>query len=206
MKNFVKYTAPAILTVLVCLYASSASAQDATKQDATPKHEQTWSGFVEAEGDFNTPSNFGQINFELDGSPFKNKKFGVSTWALLNKSYSELYEVGTYSPKPWLQLALGAGVEQAAPAWRLGGWVFAKKNRWSNFFAYEQGGSGWWHKDVANFQATKQVGFGFASQMYRGNGPHIQWSIPKSSMELHFNTYLSQTKSPNYQLDLRWKF
>ncbi len=125
-------------------------------------------------------------------------------WVLVSRSYSEGYLMATYSPKTWLTVSAGAGLEQAPGLWRIGGFVWTGKGRFSNFLALEHGASGPWAKNVANFQISANLGVGVTYERFKGVGSHMQWGISKR-LQLHGRLYLGSS-TPKAQITLRYIF
>ena len=104
-------------------------------------------------------------------------KLGAFTWFQVQSGYSQAYGGLTYSPKPWLELAVGPGLEQAKNPARVGGFVWIGNRQASVLFIPEYGGSGFWCKVEANYQLTKKVGVGLLSERFKGTGPRLESAI-----------------------------
>jgi hypothetical protein len=130
---------------------------------------------------------------------------GGFVWFQTQASYSQAYAGATFSPKPWVQFALGAGLEEAKHPARIGSYVWVGKARFSALAAFEDGGSGFWYKVETNYQAGKIVGLGTLSERFKGSGPKLEASIPHTALKLWFAPLLdSRTFRP--VIGARWSF
>jgi len=108
------------------------------------------------------------------------KGLGVFAYELVGKNWSEAYAWLTYSPVPQLELALGYGTEEAKNPNRLGGWVWAGKDRLSGIYLFEDGGSGPWHKLELKYAATDRVSLGYVERSYSGEGLMAEYKLTSS--------------------------
>ncbi len=111
---------------------------------------------------------------------------GSFVWFQVQESYSQAYAGATYSPKPWMQLALGAGLEEDKHPARIGSYVWAGKGPVSGLAVFEDGGSGFWWKAEANYQAKPRLGVGMLSEVYKGTGLKLEFSVPHTRLKLWF--------------------
>ena len=111
---------------------------------------------------------------------------GGFIWFQVQQGYSQAYCGATFSPKSWLQLALGAGLEKAKSPTRVGSYVWVGKGRASGLAAFEDGGSGFWYKVETNYQIGKVFGLGSLSERFKGSGPKVEFSIPPTALKLWF--------------------
>ena len=111
-------------------------------------------------------------------------KFGGFTWFQVASGYAQTYGGVLYSPRPWLQLAAGAGLEQAKNPARTGGyiWIGGKGN--SLLLVGEYGGSGLWGKFEYNRKIGKNFGIGAMSERFKGTGPRFEVSIPRTPIAI----------------------
>ena len=128
----------------------------------------------------------GVVTPRIDGlftAPIKDRVGGF-VWFQIQQSYSQAYGGATFSPKPWVQFALGAGLEEARHPARVGSYVWIGKAKLSSLTAFEDGGSGFWYKVETNYQAKKSMGVGMLSERDHGTGPKMEFSIPHTALKL----------------------
>lgn len=132
-----------------------------------------------------------------------SKEWGSFVWFQVQQSYSQAYAGVTYSPKPWLQLALGTGIEQDKNPLRIGSYLYVSKKNLSGLAVFETGGSGFWYKIETNYQIKRFFGVGILSDHYRGHGPKFEILIPCSRLTL-WAAPLVVHNSVSPVLGLRW--
>ncbi|MDP2934133.1 MAG: hypothetical protein Q8N81_08515, partial [bacterium] len=115
----------------------------------------------------------------------------------------EAYGGLTYSPKPWVQVAAGAGVEEAKNPGRIGGFVWMGNSKSSILFVPEYGGSGFWWKLEANRKITKVIGAGFITERYKGSGPRVEFRIPKVPVTI-WAAPMFEAHRTNALFGIRW--
>lgn len=134
--------------------------------------------------------------------PIKGE-LGGFVWFQVQQGYSQAYGGATYSPKPWVQLALGGGLEQDKHPARLGSYVWLGKAKLSALGVFEDGGSGFWYKVETNNQASKSLGIGSLSERFKGSGPKIELSLPRTALKLWFAPLLDR-QSFRPVIGVRW--
>ncbi len=129
-----------------------------------------------------------QDNLETGGltlDVFTTKSISTETglffYALGCEGYAEAYAGATWSPRPFIQLALGYGVEQANPSNRVGGWLWLGEGKLSFIHLFEDGGSGPWHKTELDYQLTPSVKIGLVDKTTWGNGAVVGFRANKMS-------------------------
>lgn len=122
----------------------------------------------------------------IDGLLTKSIKgeLGGFCWFETKQAYSQAYCGPTYSPKPWIQFALGSGIETDKHPARVGSYVWLGKGKLSGLGAFEDGGSGFWYKVETNYQAGKALGLGMLSERYHGTGAKVELSLPHTALKL----------------------
>ncbi len=111
---------------------------------------------------------------------------GSFEWFQVQQGYSQAYAGATYSPKPWLQFALGGGLEEAKSPARLGSYIWMGKGKLSGLFVFEDGGSGIWFKTEANYQVFSKLGVGMLSERFKGTGLKFELSVPHTRLKAWF--------------------
>lgn len=141
----------------------------------------------------------------IDGLLTKTIKgeLGGFCWFQTQATYSQAYCGPTYSPKPWIQLALGLGIETDKHPVRVGSYVWLGKAKLSGLAAFEDGGSGFWYKVETNYQIRKALGIGILSERYRGTGPKIEFSVPHTTLKL-WVAPLADRRSFRPVIGVRW--
>jgi hypothetical protein len=130
-------------------------------------------------------------------------KFGAFTWLQVQNGYSESYGGLTYGPKPWLQLAGGAGIEESKSSGRIGGFVWMGNAKTSVLFIPEYGGSGLWWKAEVNHKPGKTVGVGIISERFKGTGPRFEYKIPHTQLLL-WGAPMFERNRTNAVFGIRW--
>jgi hypothetical protein len=134
-----------------------------------------------------------------------NKSFGSFAWMQQQKGYGQAYAGITYSPKTFVQLALGAGLEQDARPARVGSYVWLGKGKSSVLGVFEDGGSGFFYKVEANYQAVSRFGVGILSDRFRGHGPKAEFLVPHTPVKVWLAS-LWKDGSVSPLLGIRWSF
>lgn len=131
------------------------------------------------------------------------KRVGGFVWFQTQKTYSETYGGITYSPKPWLQFALGSGIEQDKNPARVGGYVWIGNAKNSMLFVPEYGGSGFWWKLESNRKVNKSIGLGVLVERFKGAGPRVEFYIPKTRLVV-WVAPMFEKQRVNALIGIRW--
>ena len=124
----------------------------------------------------------------IDGLLTRPVKGGLGSfaWFQVQQGYGQAYAGATYSPKPWVQFALGGGLEEDKHPARIGSYVWAGKGRVSGLGVFEDGGSGFWYKVETNCQVTAGLGLGTLTEANNGTGPKLELALPHTPFKLWF--------------------
>ncbi len=144
----------------------------------------------------------GHATPRIDGlmtRPIKGR-LGSFVWFQTQKGYSQTYAGATYSPKPWVQFALGGGLEEAKNPARVGGYVWLGNAKTSILFVPEYGGSGFWWKLEVNRKVNKSIGVGLITDPLTGSGPRVEYQIPK----IRLTFWLAPLTRANTLIGIRW--
>ncbi len=117
------------------------------------------------------------IQFWIQGQ--FNKHFGWFGWALVNKNWSEIYPGISWQPVPWLQVGVGAGIEQSQSKLRFGEFLWMGKGKFYFMGFTEHEGSGFWYRAMAMYQVNQKIQVGLMSQYKLGIGPKAEMVIHK---------------------------
>jgi hypothetical protein len=130
------------------------------------------------------------VNSEIKAAPivdfFTSKKlnsaFSLSSYLYVSQSWAEAMLYLDYSPKPWVTISLGGGIEQTQKLLRGTASLWLGKNNWSLINIYELGfgQDNYWYKSQLNYQLSKTIGVGYLAKRYFGLGPVIKVSVSKS--------------------------
>ena len=147
----------------------------------------------------------GQAAPRIDGlvSQTIKGKFGGFVWFQTEKNYSQAYGGITYSPKLWIQLAAGPGIEQDKKPLRVGGFVWLGSGKDSLLFIPEYGGSGFWWKLETNRKVNKSIGLGLLTERYKGTGPRVEYKIPKTKATVWVAPMFERHRA-NALIGIRW--
>lgn len=77
------------------------------------------------------------------------------------------------------QLALGVGAEEFGS--RIGGWLWVGQGKVSALHAFEDGGSGPWHRSIAKYQISDRLSLGVTDRAFYGRGIHAEYKLGTSS-------------------------
>jgi len=116
-----------------------------------------------------------------------HRNLGTFVWFQVQQDYSQAYGGITYAPTSWIQFALGLGLEQYRQPARVGSYVWMGKGKCSALAVFEYGGSGFWYKVEGNFQITKTLGLGVNLEHFRGGGPKVEYSVPRTHVKFWFS-------------------
>ncbi|MCL5009042.1 MAG: hypothetical protein M1400_01730 [Patescibacteria group bacterium] len=111
---------------------------------------------------------------------------GSFVWFQMQQGYGQAYAGATYNPKPWVQFALGGGLEEDKHPARIGSYVWVGKGRVSGLAVFEDGGSGFWYKVETNCQVTARLGLGTLTEAAKGTGPKLELALPHTRLKLWF--------------------
>ncbi len=95
---------------------------------------------------------------------------GYFAYAFGSKHWAEAYGGVTYSPTPWADFGLGAGLERADDPFRYGGWVWLGQGDVSFCHLFEDGGSGPWHKTTLSLKVDERLTVGAIDRSFLGRG------------------------------------
>jgi hypothetical protein len=112
------------------------------------------------------------VNYNL------GKKTGLYLFAQTGASWRQVYVGPTYSPASWMQVGAAYGIERDTNPGRFGSFAWFGKGPVSLLALYEDGGSGPWHKVVANY-AIGKAGIGAMHQAFLGVGPRVELRFGK---------------------------
>lgn len=102
--------------------------------------------------------------------------FGWTGFVLSSNTWGEAYFGPTYSPAPWVTVAVCAGIQDAAQKSRFATWYSLNYGHWSLFHVMEDG-NGRWHKLLAMY--SDDFGrFGYWDQDALGRGPRLELKLP----------------------------
>ncbi len=157
----------ALVAVIVAVTSVTAQAQQA-------------SGFIES---WNTVSEAGvtpQLNVYVHG-PLKGD-VGWSAWTLTSEGWSEAYAGLTYAPAKWIEVSASLGLETDDNPLREGVSVWLGGGRWALLSIHENGGSGYWFRNLGTFQVTKTFAVGLENRRFFGTGPYAEKKFGKVSL------------------------
>ncbi len=111
-------------------------------------------------------------------------KFGIFAWGLVGEKWAEGYVGTVVTPKPWMALSWGAGIEQDRAPYRLGGTLWLGNSWVSSITFLEYGGSGLWYKSVLLLQPAKPLKTGVMIERGAGVGPRLDMQLGNSPFGL----------------------
>lgn len=138
--------------------------------------------------------------------------WGVFGWALVGEAWSEGYAGVLFIPKPWIEIGLGAGLEQDKNLYRLGASLWLGNDRVSSLTLVEYGGSGWWYQSTVLVSLAKVLKIGGMIQRGVGMGPRVDMQFPEIPLSVYavFFFYSSEenrikTDQFLFALTYKWK-
>lgn len=162
----------------------------------TAADDKPWTGFIEAGTTLNSEDQFGQVNLSLT-------KGDWWLWAQKSPTYAQFYGGRRFVKGP-IEVGIGVGLEQDKNPFRLGGYFFTAKGRFSELELIEFGGSGFWYRNESNFKVSEKWSLGFFSQRFDGSGLRIGRMLPKK-FEI-WAAILGRKDGPNLVGGLRRNF
>ncbi len=125
----------------------------------------------------------------IDGETIGINETDLFIWAQAEPGYAQIYGGPTWTPKPYVSVGVGPGIEKSGDKvnLRIGGYVYVGKGPISNVTLFEFLGSGPWYKNQTAFDAGKGVTLSLVNQRYAGTGPEIEFRIPKTSIAIRAN-------------------
>lgn len=124
--------------------------------------------------------------------------WGFSAWLQVEKAWGEAYLGLTYSPRPWVELGVSAGIEQAAEPWRVAASLWLGYGRFSSLTIIENGGSGWWYQSVALIKATNWLKVGAMIKRFEGAGLRLDFALtPATNLWAAYLPFDAEARSIN---------
>jgi len=102
---------------------------------------------------------------------------GGFAFASVTKGFGQIYAGPTYSPAKWLELGIGAGLQDNGQ-FRTGGyaWTGGGVGYVLALGEYSREG-GWWYKGIAALRPIKPLAIGGYIQRFAGVGPYVEIKI-----------------------------
>ena len=106
---------------------------------------------------------------------------GLFAWGLADTGgFGEIYIGPTWYPRKWVELQVGAGIENHPGFWRVGTGVFLNGHLGSATILWETGVTGYWYKVAYSHHVAGKVSLGVFSRRFAGTGPIIEVKASKS--------------------------
>lgn len=113
--------------------------------------------------------------------------FGVYVWTLTSEGWAEAVSGLTFSPRSWIAVSAGAGMEQHPNLWRLNSSLWIGGGGYSFLAIVETGASGFWYKSVLEFPLVLNVKVGGFAQQFKGISPHLAVQIPDTPLTVYLD-------------------
>ncbi len=128
-----------------------------------------------------------EYDFNFYGQKLLTKHVGIWGFALVEQKWAEAYGGLLYSPAKWVEITVGAGIEQCDALYRLSANVFLSGKNFSFLLATEKGDGrdNWWYKSFLKYQVGKW-NFGIQSWRFHVTGPIVEYS-PLSRLKIWVN-------------------
>lgn len=123
-------------------------------------------------------------DINIFGTKEINNKINFTYFALLEKKWGESYIGISYSPKSWMSVGVGAGIEQNSALYRFGGSFWFGHERNSLLILWEKGDGtdNYWYKTVLSHRASDKLTFGAVAWRFHGVGPIVKYTPNKSNL------------------------
>jgi len=115
-----------------------------------------------------------QISLNQKFSPH----FGWSVFSTTDRTFSETYASLTCSPRPWITLSAGMGVERGYDHPRYAASLWMGKGKLSLLSVHEQG-SGYFFRHILSYRLNKHFSAGVFAQRGKGVGPYLEYKADK---------------------------
>lgn len=89
-----------------------------------------------------------------------------------------------YTPRKWLVIGTGVGVEQTSGTWRAGGMLWLGDDRYASSTFIETGASGFWAKEEFVWKPRGWIGLGALGDTSVGYGPRAEIDLPHTPFQL----------------------
>ena len=116
-------------------------------------------------------------DINIYGQKLLTKKFGVWGFALVEKNWAEAYGGVLYSPAEWVEITLGAGIEQCSSLYRLSAnvWMGGQGFSFSLLTEKGDGPDNWWYKSVLKYKVGN-FNLGIMAWRFHGIGPLVEYT------------------------------
>lgn len=161
--------------------------------------------FTELQATRNATLSKDQVNLGFFGGEKTLGYWGYGQVA--NSGYEEVYAGPRIMFNKWLEAGVAIGVERAAKSdWmeRYGAYVRLAGEQFSLTGAYEDGGTGRWHKVLMSYRFMPQLSVGIQNQTFYGTGPQAEYFLTKSVSVL--GARLQDSGGPTWLFTLKTRF
>jgi len=108
--------------------------------------------------------------------------FGWTGFVLSSNTWGEAYVGPTYSPAPWVTVAICAGIQDNPQVSRFAAWYSLSHGQWSLFHVMEDG-AGRWHKLLASYDFGRGK-VQYWDQAGLGRGPRVEVKVPSKKARI----------------------
>lgn len=105
-----------------------------------------------------------------------SSQWGWTGFVLSSNTWGEAYFGPTYSPAPWVTVAICAGIQDNPQVSRFAAWYSLSHGQWSLFHVMEDG-AGRWHKLLASYDFDRGKAQ-YWDQDGLGRGPRVELRMP----------------------------
>lgn len=109
---------------------------------------------------------------------------GVYGSYYVDRTHAEALVGPLFSPKKWLTIGSGVGVEQADGTWRVGGMIWLGFEKYVSTTFIETGASGFWARGEFAWKPRPWIGLGALGDTALGYGPRVEINVPRTPLQI----------------------
>lgn len=128
-------------------------------------------------------------NINIYGTHSINNEFKFTYFTLVEQGWSEGLVGIAYSPAEFIEIGVGAGIEQNPALFRYTASIWLGKGDFSLFLLGEKGdgNDNYWYKSVLSYKASDNCTTGLMAWRYHGVGPFVEINIPALESKIWVN-------------------
>ena len=108
-----------------------------------------------------------------------SEKIGAFLYNCQSENWGQTRVGLTYTPIATVKVGFGAGIETGGT--RIGGSIWAGKEKLSGIYFLESGPGGTWDKLVTKYQFNDKLALGWNKKMYAGQGFYAEFKLSKEA-------------------------
>lgn len=122
-----------------------------------------------------------EMDFNFYGTKKISKKVNLTTFLLVEKTWSEALVGISYSPKDWIEFGASIGIEQNSALYRTAAFVWLGKGKTSFLSLWEKGdgADNYWYNSTLSYKFKEKFSLGIRTWRYHGTGPVATYTVKK---------------------------